>query len=142
MAVALAGELGRLWAAGHLEKNRKLTVGGPYRWTRNPLYLGSLLVGTGFALATGRFVLLVVVAVLYIAVYFPVMRREEAHLGQVFPGDYAAFADRVPLFWPRMPTGDGTPLGGFSVERLLRNREHWTMLGWLLVTGFLGWRVW
>lgn len=131
-----------MWAAGHLEKNKRLALGGPYRWTRNPLYLGSLLVGTGFALATGRFVLLFAVAGLFIAVYVPVMKREEAHLGQVFPGDYAAFAERVPLFWPRAPRGDETALGGFSVERLLRNREHWTMLGWLLVTGFLGWRLW
>ena len=131
-----------MWAAGHLEKNQRVASGGPYRWTRNPLYLGSLMVGTGFALATGRVVLLVAVAVLYIAVYVPVMRREEAHLGQVFPGDYAAFADRVPLFWPRIPKGDDRALSGFSVERLRRNREHWTILGWLLVTGFLAWRLW
>ena len=142
VAVALTGELIRMWAAGHLEKNKRLATGGPYRWTRNPLYLGSLLVGAGFALATGRLVLLVVVAVLFTAVYVPVMRREEAHLGQVFPADYAVLAERVPLFWPRAPRGDETALSRFSVEKLLCNREHWTMLGWLLVTGFLGWRVW
>lgn len=141
VALALAGELIRMWASGHLEKNKRLTSGGPYRWTRNPLYLGSVLVGAGFSLATGRLVLLVVVAVLFVAVYVPVMRREEAHLEQVFPGDYAAFAERVPLFWPRAPKRDETPSGGYSVPRLLHNREHWTMLGWLLVTGYLGWRL-
>ena len=138
--MSLAGELIRMWASGHLEKNKRLALGGPYRWTRNPLYLGSLLVGAGFALATGRLVLLAVVAVLYLAVYVPVMRREEAHLREMFPGEYGAFAERVPLFWPRIPTRDQAALGVFSVERLLCNREHWTILGWLLVTGFLGWR--
>ena len=141
VAVALAGELIRLWAAGHLEKNRQLALGGPYRWTRNPLYLGSLLIGSGFAFATGRFVLLGVVAAFYIAVYVPVMKREAAHLAQIFPGDYAGFVERVPLFWPRIPRGDGASLGTLSMERLLRNQEHWTVLGWLIVAGFLGWKL-
>lgn len=141
VAVAFGGEMIRVWASGHLEKNKKLTLSGPYRWTRNPLYLGSLLIGAGFALATGRLVLLVIVAVLYVAVYAPVMKREELHLAQAFPDDYPPFAARVPLFWPRAPRNENSSSGGFSLERLLGNREHWTLLGWLVVTGFLGWKL-
>jgi len=44
-AVALLGLGVRTWAAGYLDKNRNLTVSGPYACTRHPLYLGSLLMG-------------------------------------------------------------------------------------------------
>ncbi len=43
------GEILRCWAAGHLHKTVKLITSGPYRYTRNPLYLGRLLVFTGIA---------------------------------------------------------------------------------------------
>ena len=51
-AIALAGEGLRIWAAGHLEKGREVTASGPYRLSRHPLYLGSALIGAGFAVAS------------------------------------------------------------------------------------------
>ena len=51
LALALPGEALRLWAAGHIEKGREITRSGPYRFVRHPLYLGSTLLGVGFALA-------------------------------------------------------------------------------------------
>src|SRR3989304_6131765 len=105
VVVAAIGEALRLWASGYLEKDRRLTTGGPYAWTRNPLYLGSLLVGLGFTLATGRMFLLLVLVVLFAAIYFPVMKRESARLEEAFPGDYSLYASRVPLLVPRVPRG-------------------------------------
>jgi len=52
--VILVGLVVRGWAAGVLEKNRELAVSGPYAFTRNPLYLGSFVIGTGAAGAGGR----------------------------------------------------------------------------------------
>src|ERR1700733_11921811 len=49
--VAAAGALLRIWAAGHIEKGKSLARGGPYAFTRNPLYLGSLVMATGVMLA-------------------------------------------------------------------------------------------
>ena len=49
---AAAGEAVRFWAAGHLLKTKELITSGPYRFTRNPLYLGRLLIFTGLALMT------------------------------------------------------------------------------------------
>lgn len=144
VVVALLGEALRLWASGYLEKNRRLATGGPYAWTRNPLYLGSLLVGLGFCLATGRPALVVVLAVLFVAVYLPVMKREAARLGESFRDEYAGYAARVPLFLPRWTVG--ATAGGegseFSWARVRDNREHWTVLGLLLVVSMLGGKLW
>lgn len=146
VAMAILGEALRLWASGHLEKNRRLTTGGPYAWTRNPLYLGSLLLGLGFCLATGRPALVVLLAALFVAVYLPVMRREAARLDEAFPKDYAGYAARVPLFLPRPPgdadAGSGLESSRFSWVRVRENREHWTVLGLLLVVSILSGKLW
>ena len=52
--VSLLGLLLRAWASGHLRKNDALATSGPYAYTRNPLYLGSFIMGLGFTLASGR----------------------------------------------------------------------------------------
>src|SRR5499427_1021080 len=66
-AVALPGLLLRAWASGHLRKNEALATTGPYAYTRNPLYLGSFLIGIGFTIAAGQ-VLLVIVFVIMILI--------------------------------------------------------------------------
>ena len=137
--IAALGEALRLWASGTVDKNARLVREGPYALTRNPLYLGSLFLGFGFALATGRVFLVGVVLLLFLTVYVPVMKREAAHLQEAFPDAYPAYAREVPLFWPRLPRGGLA--GGFRIERLMRNREHWTLLGALVVAGFLGWKL-
>jgi protein-S-isoprenylcysteine O-methyltransferase Ste14 len=139
--VALTGEAVRLWASGYLEKDRRLTTEGPYAWTRNPLYLGSLFVGLGFILATGKPLLLVVLAALFAAVYFPVMKREAARLEAAFPGDYPRYASRVPLFIPRIPREDGAGGAGFSWSQVWVNREPVTVVGLVLVVVIL-WAKW
>src|SRR5258706_16263477 len=80
-AAAYAGHRGRdrfarlalrAWATGHLRKNDALAVTGPYAYTRNPLYLGSFLIGVGFTIASGRFVLGFLFAALFLGIYVPV----------------------------------------------------------------------
>jgi protein-S-isoprenylcysteine O-methyltransferase Ste14 len=78
--VALAGELLRLWAAGHIEKGRILTQGGPYAFTRNPLYLGSFFMALGIIIAGQGYWLLLPFGVFFIFFYYPAMRAEEQEL--------------------------------------------------------------
>jgi protein-S-isoprenylcysteine O-methyltransferase Ste14 len=137
VVVGLLGEAIRLWAAGHLDKDQALTRSGPYRWTRNPLYFGSLLVGTGFALATGLPLLVLVVGLLFALVYAPVMRREARRLSERHGEAYREFAARVPLFWPSPPELE-TAKGAFQWSRARRNGEVWTLLGVVLVALILG----
>src|SRR5262245_39023923 len=51
--IALGGALIRAWASGHLRKNAELATGGPYAYTRNPLYFGSFLMAVGCAVCGG-----------------------------------------------------------------------------------------
>jgi len=139
IGVAGIGECIRLWASSHLVKNETLATDGPYAWTRNPLYFGSLWLGLGFALATGRWFLIAVVGALFVLVYLPVMRREALRLSQAFPGAYAGYRDSVPLFWPRFPSGKSPGSGSWG--RVVSNREHWTVLGYVVVALLLGWKL-
>ena len=69
-ALALAGLLLRAWAAGHLAKNQRLATGGPYSYTRNPLYLGSALMGLGGALAGRSWIMGVAFTAFFVLVYW------------------------------------------------------------------------
>src|SRR5262245_36305539 len=72
--IALPGLMLRAWATGHLRKNDALATGGPYAFTRNPLYLGSFVMGLGFTVAAGRWFLAIIFIALFVGIYIPVMR--------------------------------------------------------------------
>ncbi len=142
--VALAGILLRACAAGHLDKNRRLTTSGPYAYTRNPLYLGSALVALGFALAGGVWWLGLLLGLFLVALYLPVVTEEEAHLAQLFP-DFRNYAQAVPRFWPRRPP----PQGGREMPASSRfrwplywqNQEYNALLGYLFGLALLVWKL-
>src|SRR5579862_2295972 len=92
----------RAWAAGHLAKDQRLATSGPYSFTRNPLYLGTLITALGLAAAGRSAGLAILFAALFVLVYLPAIELEEQHLAEILPG-YAAFAARVPLLIPRWP---------------------------------------
>jgi len=139
-AVAAAGVALRAFAAGHLAKNQSLAMSGPYAYTRNPLYLGSALMGAGFSLAGGSWLLALACGVLFAAIYWPVIRREEEYLHREFGEVYDRYAQRVPLFLPRFRR----PAGGekFQWKRYRKNHEHEAFLGYLGVMIFLAFKVW
>ncbi|MBI3895588.1 MAG: isoprenylcysteine carboxylmethyltransferase family protein [Acidobacteria bacterium] len=136
--VALAGLLLRAWSAGHLEKNRQLATSGPYAYTRNPLYIGSALAGIGFCIAGGRWWFFVLLGVFLTAVYWPVIRREEAHLRQLFPGEFAAYADSVPAIVPRLiPWRETRVQARFSWKQYRQNREYEALFAYAIILLFL-----
>lgn len=102
LPVAVLGLAIRAWASGHLRKNERLAVTGPYAYTRNPLYFGSFFLGIGFTIAAGRWWLGLIFAALYLGIYLPVMRVEAAVMVELFGEDYKAYAERVPLFLPSL----------------------------------------
>lgn len=103
--IALLGLVVRGWAAGFLDKNQSLATGGPYRYTRNPLYLGSAVTGVGLGIAGDSVVMMLAFAALFLLVYWPVIRREECFLRQKFGAVYDAYAASVPLFIPGRHAG-------------------------------------
>ena len=135
-AVAALGVALRGWAAGFIHKDRELTVAGPYAHTRNPLYLGSFLIGLGVAVAAGRWELLALFAVVYAFVYGVVMRAEARALEERFGERYVGWAREVPLFLPRLAPYRGAP-ARFTFARWRRNREYEALLGVLAGFAFL-----
>lgn len=117
----------RAVASGHLRKNTEVTTSGPYAYVRNPLYLGSLLVAVGFAVAARDWWLAAGMLVFFLAVYLPVILAEEAWLRSNFP-QFEEYARRVPRLWPRFDAARAVP-GSFSRELYLQHREYNALLG-------------
>lgn len=137
-AFIVAGIAVRTSASGHIRKNRELTTTGPYAYTRNPLYLGSVLIAIGFAIAARNWWIVVAAVAMFAAIYWPVIRDEERFLRSTFPG-YDEYAASVPRFLPRQHAyrPDATPDPGYSFELYMRHREYNSVLGSLLMMGAL-----
>ena len=72
-----------------------LCTGGPFRFSRNPIYLGDWLIMLGVALLLNTFWPLVFSPLIWIMLRFGVIRYEEAHLEAKFGDDYRAYKARV-----------------------------------------------
>ncbi|HUS12059.1 MAG TPA: isoprenylcysteine carboxylmethyltransferase family protein [Pyrinomonadaceae bacterium] len=136
--ISIIGLLLRGWASGHLRKNDALATTGPYAHTRNPLYLGSFIMGLGFTIASGRWELAVLFIALFLGIYLPVMRVESATLAQLFGDSFQAYVGAVPLFVPRATPYRSSQAGRPFDQRLyLRYREYRAALGLLIAWGLL-----
>jgi protein-S-isoprenylcysteine O-methyltransferase Ste14 len=124
------GLLIRALASGHVRKNELLATSGPYAYTRNPLYLGSLLIGLGFCVASRSWWVCLALVVMFFAIYLPVIRDEEAFLRQKFP-EFNEYARRVPRMFPRFaPHSSSSEVSaGFSWDLYLKHREYNALLG-------------
>jgi protein-S-isoprenylcysteine O-methyltransferase Ste14 len=131
------GLLIRALASGHVRKNEALATSGPYAYTRNPLYLGSLLMGVGFAVAARSWWVGVVLVVMFFAIYLPVIRDEEAFLQGKFP-EFEKYAQRVPRMFPKTVfLRSDEESCGFSLDLYLKHREYNALLGALAIFAVL-----
>lgn len=130
LALVLPGLWLRGYAAGYVKKNRELTQTGPYAYTRNPLYLGSMLMAFGFALALLSWPVALLLAIGFLVIYVPVIASEERFLRATF-ADFDAYCRRVPRLLPRLtaaPAPDGQS-GSFSFALYLKHREYNALIG-------------
>jgi protein-S-isoprenylcysteine O-methyltransferase Ste14 len=145
--VAALGEAVRFWAAGHLLKTQELVTSGPYRYTRNPLYLGRFLILTGLGVACAlpygaNWALLLVGYLVFFVYYLPRKERvEPARLRQLHGEAFDRYFRQVPALFPRWTPYEAGAAGGWSSDRMLRNREHWMIVGLLVVFLFLLFRA-
>jgi protein-S-isoprenylcysteine O-methyltransferase Ste14 len=144
LLVSLAGLALRAWAAGCLAKNRELATGGPYAYTRNPLYLGTLLVAAGLSVAARSPGLGALFAAVFVFVYLPVIQNEQEYLHVLFR-DYAEYAAAVPFLVPRLiprrgphPQNNPNP---FRFALYLRNQEYNAGAGFTAGVLFLLWKL-
>lgn len=150
--LAIAGLAIRAWASGYLKKNQELAISGPYAYTRNPLYLGTFLLGTGVAICSGAVWFVSVFVVLYLVIYVPVMLAEAETLSKLFPSEYEHYSRNVPLFFPRL-TPYRPPASGaensvqqenasisdrrFETSLYLKHREYRAAFGFLVILALL-----
>lgn len=128
--VVVPGVWLRGYASGYVRKNAELAVAGPYAHTRNPLYLGSMLIAFGFAGASRSVWVFLLLAVLFALIYAPTIRSEEEFLRGRFI-DFNEYAKQVPRFFPRLtpaPVAQGQA-GRFSRDLYLQHREYNALLG-------------
>ena len=134
--ISIIGLLIRAWSAGHIRKNEKLAISGPYAHTRNPLYLGSLLLGLGFMISSSVWWLGLLFVALFLGIYFPVMSVESDELVSIFGDEFKKYAKKVPLFFPRLTKFDSSE-NKFELSLYLRYREYEATLGsifaWLVL---------
>jgi protein-S-isoprenylcysteine O-methyltransferase Ste14 len=124
----------RGYASGYVKKNRELTQTGPYAYTRNPLYLGSILIAAGFAAALLSWPVAAMLAAMFLIIYVPVIASEERFLRSTFP-DFEAYCRRVPRLVPRLSQSAAAAgqtevsSGKFSLDLYLRHREYNAAIG-------------
>jgi len=129
--IVVPGLLVRAFASGHVQKDKQLTTSGPYAYTRNPLYLGSLLMATGFAVAARSEWIVAMILVIFLLIYGPVIAGEERYLRQAFP-EYDEYSRSVPRLIPRLSPYRGQP-GEYSAERYWKHREYRASFGCAIV---------
>ncbi len=133
--VLIPGLVLRGLASGHVQKDKELTISGPYAYTRNPLYLGSLVLAGGFAVAARSWWIVAIMLLMFALIYIPVIAGEERYLRQAFP-EYADYARKVPRLWVRF-----SPYGGigssYSSARYWKHREYQASIGCVVVLAIL-----
>jgi len=133
--VLLPGLVLRGLASGHVQKDKQLTTSGPYAYTRNPLYLGSLMLAAGFAIAARSWWIVALMLAMFAVIYIPVIAGEERYLRQTFP-DYDDYARHVPRMMPRL-TPYGSQPSAYSSARYWKHREYQASIGCLAVLAVL-----
>ena len=146
-AVVALGEALRFWAAGHLRKSVELVTSGPYRYTRNPMYLGRLIIFSGLCVMArlpyhANLIVLLAGWILFFGYYLPRKERvEPARLRETHGEPFERYYRAVPALFPSLtPYAEGSTIA-WSSDRMLRNREPWWIVGIVGITLYLLWKA-
>lgn len=135
VALAVLGQVIRLWAAGTIHKSREVTTGGPYAYVRHPLYFGTFFITLGYAFMSGLWWSFAVMIPLYFILHGAAVASEERKLCGLFGDAYREYARHVGRVLPRILPGRSLPRrGAFHWSQVLTNNEHVTVLFTLTMT--------
>lgn len=136
LGVCFLGLLIRTWSAGHLRKEKELAISGPYKYTRNPLYLGNFVIGISVAFASRSWWVLGYFAAYFLLFYPLAIKREMKRMKEFFPGEYDEYKRKTPLFFPTWKSFSLSGKNKFSWKLFQKNKE------WRAITGaFLFWLI-
>lgn len=86
---------------------REFVASGPYRWVRNPMYIGGFILLTGYALCTSAVAALLVALGMLAAAHLFAVLYEEPALRRRFGASYAAYMRSTPRWLPQPPAPHG-----------------------------------
>jgi Putative protein-S-isoprenylcysteine methyltransferase len=134
LSVIAVGILIRFWAAGYIHKDKEVTIAGPYKLLRHPLYLGNFIEGLGFALFVNSWQLVVLYIPIFWGIYYKKMHLEEQYLRNEFGTQYNDYQETTPRFIPKLRNLSAKDNVQFSWQNVIRNREHLNFLGIVIIT--------
>ncbi|MGA2586426.1 MAG: isoprenylcysteine carboxylmethyltransferase family protein [Candidatus Aminicenantales bacterium] len=137
IAVCAFGLLIRAWASGHIKKEKELAVSGPYRYTRNPLYLGNFILGLSIAIGACSWWSAGLFAAYFLVFYPPVIQEEKERMKRLFPEEYADYKKKVPLFFPRLKRRISSNGMTFDGGLYRKNKEFRALIGAAVIWGVL-----
>ena len=133
--LVFGGELIRIWAAGHLQKNEVLTISGPYAYVKNPLYIGSILITAGFCVLADNIYLLTIALFMFCFHYIPYKKRVEGdRLKRIFGKEYEDYDEKVPDYLPRRTPYSDRKVP-WSVRAFIENSEEGILL--IIIVGII-----
>ena len=133
--LVLLGEAIRIWAAGHLQKNEMLTVTGPYAYVKNPLYIGSILITTGFCILADNIYILALATFMFCFHYIPYKKRMEGdRLRRIFGSRFEDYDQEVPDYLPRR-TPYSSEKNPWRFRNFIKNSEEGILM--IVVAGIL-----
>lgn len=138
MIAVIKGVLLRMSARGykkvHSHQGGQLVEGGPYVLVRNPMYLGSFLIGAGFVLIVWPWWSLPIFALLFYVRFNRQIVAEEKHLAEVFPQEFAAYSRKTPRVFPSFQSVRGLkPKKIFDVQQAFSTNEIRGLWAWPLL---------
>jgi protein-S-isoprenylcysteine O-methyltransferase Ste14 len=116
MLLAGIGMVIRVWASGHVKKNKELATDGPYAFVRHPLYVGNILMLFGFSLASGLWWAVPALIFFLWFYYPPAIEYEDLKLGRIFGDSWKRWSENTLALWPRF-AGRRFTLGGWSLKQ-------------------------
>lgn len=137
-SLMILGEAIRLWALCFVErKGTKLSMSGPYAFTRNPLYVGNFFLGLGLMVICANWILALIYIIGYTIMYLGTIRSEETELAHRFGKIYAEYCKNVPRLFPRLTPYSPPEKTSFDAKRILKHHEYVTVLGIALLLSCL-----
>jgi protein-S-isoprenylcysteine O-methyltransferase Ste14 len=136
LGICFLGLLIRTWSTGHLRKEKKLAISGPYKYTRNPLYLGNFVIGISVAFASRSWWVFAYFAAYFLLFYPLAIKREMKRMKEFFPGEYDEYKRKTPLFFPSWRSFSLSGKNKFSWKLFQKNKEWRAIIG-----AFLFWVI-
>ncbi len=137
LGTSLFGQVIQTWCFASLVKNRELSVRGPYKLVRNPMYLGRYFLILGFVGLLESLAAIVVYTVMYYLYMFNRVKREERRLRRDYPDEFGKYCSEVNRFLPSFRRLGDPGVWFFDRRMFLENNAHWNILMTILAYAML-----